>query len=414
MPRNTLSTAVIVAGGLVTAAPVIAQESIDSIAATGLIQSTNGSLGNSSGISNDDLLKIISGQSSSPISATNGTLGSISNYSLFSGTSAPGSIPQDVWDIMQAQSANIGGYGDLFGSIEGFLSSNASIADLGNGIVFDDWGSGFVEGGLSGSRSLPTLGGVDQLPGLEDIISDGQGRIPDIGDLIPSSRGGDAPAQQTSDSPGLFGGFFGNFKFPDLSNFNPFRSAIEFLQKTPLATFFGSLSQDIRGNVENNSLGIFTQNPVVKQRDQANLIDQEVARMMASQRLGEEGAKWLTEEVQESTATLSVGLQSAATAIETGTAAQALTSTQDVAKAVALQGGQNAALSASVLQAQMQNQDALLQLQQLTSSSIQLAADNSEGIDELNRRERVTRAMALYDSAEGFLYVPGVFDEEEE
>ena len=406
MPRNVLPIVALSIGSLSAAAPAVAQESINNIVGTSFIQSTN----SSTGISNDDLLSIISGQSSSPTSVT----GNISDYSnIFSGTSAPGSIPPDVWNIMQGQSANIGRYGNLLSTFEGLVSGRASIADLGSGIVFDDWSSGFVEGGLSGNRSLPMLGGVDQIPGLENIISDGQDRIPDIGDLIPSSRGSDAPAQQTSDSSGFLGGFFGNFKFPDLSNFNPFRSAVEFLKNTPLATFFGSLSQDIRGNVENNSLGIFTQNPVVKQRDQANLADQEVARMMASQRLGEKGTKWLTEEIEESTATLNVGLQSAAAAIETGTTAQALTSTQDVAKAVALQGGQNAALSASVLQAQMQNQDALLQLQQLTSSSIQLAADNSEGIDELNRRERVTRTRALYDSAEGFLYVPGVFEEED-
>ena len=59
---------------------------------------------------------------------------------------------------------------------------------------------------------------------------------------------------------------------------------------------------------------------------------------------------------------------------------------------------------------QAQNQASLLQLQQLTSSSIQLAANNSEGIDEANRRERAERSNALTQSAAEFIYVPNIFD----
>ena len=404
MPRNFLPATALFAGALLAAVPVSAQEvdnlQLSDIASTGLIQSTE----DSPIITNDELLRILSAQSGSSNNAIRNELenvfSGIPDYtSILNGSSAPGSIPQDVWNIMQSQSGNLGGYSDIFSSVEGLISGNSSIGDWGSGVIFDDWGSSFVEGGLSGTRSLPSSE-AGQIPDIGDLIPGSQGEIPNVGDVIP---------QQSSGFPNIFG----SFQFPDLSRLNPFRGVMEFLRKTPLATLFGSLSKDIRGDVENNSLGIFTQNPVVKQRDQANLIDQEVARMMAGQRLGEEGAEWLRNEAQEATATLNIGLQSAATAIDTATSAQELTSTQDVAKAVALQGGQNAAISASVLQAQMQNQAALLQLQQLTSSSIQLSADNSEGIDELNRRERVTRTRALHESAEGFVYIPGVFDEEE-
>ena len=425
MPLKPLSVTAFIIGGAFIATPAVAQQTdnfqLDSFTSPGWPQSP----GSSSGIGNDEILRILSAQS-----GTNNAVESVLNGNSASGSipqgvwnvmqgqtsniggygdlfgslgrgSSPGSVPQEVWDVMRSQTSDLGGYGDLASSVEGLFSNNSPISDLGSGIVFDDWGGGFVEGGLSGNSSIPSGETGGRIPDIGDLIPGSQGEIPGLGDIAPEPSSG-------------FSGIFSNFKFPDLSRFNPFKRTMEFLKKTPLATLFGSASKDIRGEMENNSLGIFTQNPVVKKRDQANSIDQEVARMMAGQRLGEEGAEWLTGEAQEATATLNIGLQSAATAIQTGTAAQELTSTQDVAKAVALQGGQNAAVSASLLQAQMQNQAALLQLQQLSASSIQLAADNSEGIDELNRRERVTRTRALHESAEGFVYVPGLFEEDEE
>jgi hypothetical protein len=314
---------------------------------------------------------------------------------IFNGSASPGSIPENVWDIMQSQVGLSSEIGDL-GSI--FSGENQPFSTAGNGIILDDWGAGFTAGGINDVTGLPVelpggLGQAGQGAGIEQVIRSSEGRIPDIGAAIPN-----------------IGEAIGNIRLPSLPNINPFRRAMEWARNTPLAGTFGNLSKSIRGVFDKATWGFFTQNPVIKARDQANLIDQELARMMAEPRLGEAGQQWLAGEAQETMLTMGSGLQSANAAIQLAEQAQGLTSTQDVAKAVAQQGGQNAAISASLLQMQGQNQASLLQLQQLTSSSIQLAADNSEGIDEANRRDRVERTTALNDSAREFIYVPGVFD----
>jgi hypothetical protein len=96
-------------------------------------------------------------------------------------------------------------------------------------------------------------------------------------------------------------------------------------------------------------------------------------------------------------------------AIAAAAGAEKLTSTQDVAKTVARIGGHNAQVGASNLTLQAQNQAALLQLQQLMSANIKLGANVSEGIDEMNRRDRLERSRAFSDSAGETLFLPGVF-----
>jgi hypothetical protein len=322
---------------------------------------------------------------------------------IFSGSASPGSIPQNVWDVMQSQAGLPGEYGDVIGGLGDVLSGeNQPFLNTGDGIIMDDWGAGFVPGGINGAANqIPqVLGQAGQEAGIGQVIESAEERIPDIGESIPNI--GEA-------IPNI-GEAIGNIRLPSLPNINPFRRAMEWARNAPLAGTFGNLGKSIRGVFDKATWGFFTQNPVVKARDQANLIDQELARMIAEPRLGEAGQQWLAGEAQETMTTMSSGLQSANAAIQLSEKAQSLTSTQDVAKAVAQQGGQNAAISASLLQMQGQNQASLLQLQQLTSSSIQLAADNSEGIDEANRRDRVERTTALNDSAREFIYVPGVFD----
>lgn len=272
---------------------------------------------------------------------------------LLNGSSAPGSIPRDVWSVMQSQGGLPGSYGgEIFGSVEQIFSGGSNPFDFGNIINRDNWG------------------------------------ISSFSNVAPINTG-------NNDSGG---------------GFNPFRRISNWIQSTPLARAIGSWGKRIRGALGGSSFGFFTRNPVVKERDQANLFDQEIARMMAEPQLGEIGEQWMATEAQGAMSVLGSGLQSASAAIQIAQESQELTSTQDVAKAVAQQGGQNAALSAAVLQMQTQNQASLLQLQQLTSSAIQLSANNSEGIDEANRRERAERTNALRQSASEFIYVPNVFD----
>jgi len=303
---------------------------------------------------------------------------------IFANSSAPGSIPPEVWSVMQSQAGLLGGngnYSDLF-SGTGIFGDLAQIAIGENGSSYDfssiinreNWGISafsnqpFVPGtvGINPSETgFPWLSGIGQI------------------------------AQQAGNT---------------LSGLNPFRRSIEWMQKTPIARTMGALGKRIRGVLTGSNFGFFTRNRIVKSRDQANLFDQEIARMMAEQYLGESGEQWLAGEAKDTISVLQSGLQSANAAMQLAATAEGLTSTQDVAKAVAQQGGQNAALGAALLQMQAQNQASLLQLQQLTSSSIQLAANNSEGIDEANRRERAERSNALRQSASEFIYVPDVFD----
>ena len=272
---------------------------------------------------------------------------------LSNGSNAPGSIPGDVWSVMQSQGGLPGNYGgETFGSLEQILSRGNNPFDLGSVFNRDNWGiSAFSNVALTSTGSSNSGGG-----------------------------------------------------------FNPFRHISNWIQSTPLAKVMDSWGKRIRGALGGSGFGFFTRNQVVKERDQANLFDQEIARMMAEPQLGEKGEQWMATEAQGAMSVLGSGLQSASAAIQIAQESQDLTSTQDVAKAVAQQGGQNAALSAAVLQMQTQNQASLLQLQQLTSSAIQLSANNSEGIDEANRRERAERTNALRQSASEFIYVPNVFD----
>ena len=306
---------------------------------------------------------------------------------VFTNSSAPGSIPPEVWRVMQSQAGLLSGSGnpfDLF-SGTGIFGDLAQIATGASGSSYDlssiinreNWGiSAFSnQPAAFGTAGInPSETGVPRLSGLSGI-----------GQL----------AQQAGST---------------LSDLNPFRRSIEWMQKTPIARTMGALGKRIRGVLTGSNFGFFTRNRIVKSRDQANLFDQEIARMMAEQYLGESGEQWLAGEAKDTLSVLQSGLQSANAAMQLAATADGLTSTQDVAKAVAQQGGQNAALSAALLQMQAQNQASLLQLQQLTSSSIQLAANNSEGIDEANRRERAERSNALRQSASEFIYVPDVFD----
>lgn len=335
--------------------------------------------------------------------------------------SISGSIPPDVWEVMQSQTGSLG---STLGGYENIFSGSALPEDVWNIAKTQLELPESIEQILSGSILSSSSGAPGSIPsGVWDIMQSQVG--------LPGSSGG-----------GVFGGleqiFTGqnnpydfssvmnrdNWGISSFSNIvptnagngnaagglNPFSHISKWIQNSPLAKVMGSWGRRIRGALGGSSFGFFTRNQVVKERDQANLFDQEIARMMAEPQLGESGEQWMVTEAQDAMSVLGSGLQSASAAIQIAQDSQSLTSTQDVAKAVAQQGGQNAALSATLLQMQAQNQASLLQLQQLTSSAIQLSANNSEGVDEANRRERAERSNALRQSASEFIYVPNVFD----
>ena len=296
---------------------------------------------------------------------TNSQLGGYAD--VFKGSA----LPQNVWEIMQSQTQLPESYGGIFDSVEQIVSGQNSPYDFSSVINRDNWG----------------------ISAFSDQT------------FVPGDIGGN----MTETGLSLFSGI-GRAAGDTLAQLNPFKRTFDWIQKTPVARTMGALGKRIRGALTGSNFGFFTRNRIVKERDQANLFDQEIARMMAEQYLGESGEQWLAGEAQDTLGVLQTGLQSANAAVQIAADSKNLTSTQDVAKAVAQQGGQNATLSAAVLQMQAQNQASLLQLQQLTSSSIQLSANNSEGIDEANRRERAERSNALTQSASEFIYVPNIFD----
>lgn len=336
--------------------------------------------------------------------------------------SLPGSIPPEVWKVMQSQTGNLGdnlgNYGDIFrGGVqpEDIWSIAQTELELPRSVeqIFSN--------GSSAPGSIPT--------GVWDVMqsqvglpgSDSSGVFGDLEQILSGKNNPyDFSSVASRDNWGISN--FSNVVPTDINNsdsnsnsaggFNPFKHISDWIQNTPMAKAMGSLGKRIRGALGGSSFGFFTRNQIVKERDQANLFDQEIARMMAEPQLGESGEQWMATGAQDAMSVLGGGLQSASAAMQIAQASQELTSTQDVAKAVAQQGGQNAALSAAVLQMQAQNQASLLQLQQLTSSAIQLSANNSEGIDETNRRERAERSNALKQSAGEFIYIPNVFDQD--
>lgn len=276
-------------------------------------------------------------------------------------TTGNGGFGGDVWGNI---SSDFPDYSSIFGDVN--LSGNS---DFGGGIIQNLNGS-------SGGGSFPGL------------------TVP-IGTPAPSpAPSAEAPARS--------------------EGFNPFRWIVQWSKKNIIAPVFrvlGRGDQKPRTPFGSGVLGTFNRNSIVQRRDQANLLSQEIARLMASPRLGEEGEEWVAAEAEETLGILEVGTATTNQAIELAVAAQELTSTQDVAKAVAEIGGHNAKISATILQMQGQSQASHIQLQQLMSASIELEANISEALDESNRRERLERASAFYRDAGETLYLRGVFSD---
>jgi hypothetical protein len=144
------------------------------------------------------------------------------------------------------------------------------------------------------------------------------------------------------------------------------------------------------------SSGILTTNPIVHKRDAANLYDQELSRATAAPVLGDTGRKWLEQEVKKTGAIVQNNQQGTQATQKLAQDAQGLSVTQDVMK------NNQAKLTAD-------NQTSLLKLQQLQGTIAQLTANTSEGIDETNRRDRVTRQIELSSATQAEVYIPGLF-----
>ena len=156
--------------------------------------------------------------------------------------------------------------------------------------------------------------------------------------------------------------------------------------------------------------GVLTINPVVRQRDVANLYDQELGRSLAAPMLGEEGKMQVQEEGERVTATLETNQQGLATTQQLAEEARSLTVTQDVMKNQTQMNSVLAGIVTNTAALTADNRIALLELQRLDSIIAQLAANTSEGIDESNRRERVERRVLTNRAARAPVYIPGLLD----
>ncbi|WP_141242184.1 hypothetical protein [Leptolyngbya sp. BC1307] len=166
---------------------------------------------------------------------------------------------------------------------------------------------------------------------------------------------------------------------------------------------------ELRTTKPSNGPGILNHSPVVRQRDLANLYDQESARAIAAPVLGEQGKTWLTEEA-ERTAGLIESTQAGAIQVQQMAAeAQGLGVTQDVMKQSAEIDAAIASLLTNQTQLTADNHAALLQLQRLQGIQAQLAANTSEGIDEANRRDRLERQVSIAGASRAPVYIPGLF-----
>jgi hypothetical protein len=158
-----------------------------------------------------------------------------------------------------------------------------------------------------------------------------------------------------------------------------------------------------------NTTGILTVNPIVNKRDTANLYDQELSRATAAPVLGKTGRKWLEQEVKKTGAIVQNNQQGTQTTQKLAQDAQGLSVTQDVMKNNAKQMASLAGIINNQSKLTAENQTSLLKLQQLQGTIAQLTANTSEGIDETNRRDRVTRQIELSSATQAEVYIPGLF-----
>ncbi len=156
--------------------------------------------------------------------------------------------------------------------------------------------------------------------------------------------------------------------------------------------------------------GVLSTNPIVQRRDAANLYDQELSRAIAAPVLGDTGRKWLEQEAKQTSEIIQNNQQGLQVTQQLAQGAQSLTSTQDVIKNNSKEIASLAGIMTNQSRLTADNQATLLKIQQLQGTTAQLAANTSEGIDESNRRDRVTRQIELGSATRTELYIPGLYN----
>ncbi|MCU0552533.1 MAG: hypothetical protein MUC48_24640 [Leptolyngbya sp. Prado105] len=155
-----------------------------------------------------------------------------------------------------------------------------------------------------------------------------------------------------------------------------------------------------------------TLSPIVRQRDLSNLYDQTLSRSTAAPMIGKTGTQWLATSVQSTSQAIERSQKSAQAVHQLAEASKSLSVTQNVMKNAA----QMQDLTASMLfdQAVINGKvhASLLGVQQEQAMLLQNQANLSEGIDEMNRRQRSDRIIEAASAARSPLYIPGLYPSE--
>ncbi|OWY64096.1 hypothetical protein B7486_49145 [cyanobacterium TDX16] len=151
---------------------------------------------------------------------------------------------------------------------------------------------------------------------------------------------------------------------------------------------------------------ILTANSHVRERDLANLDDQEFAREIAAPYLGETGRQQVKKSTQETAELIKSNLESAREIQTIAADSQELTVTQDVMKSHAKVFSQLGDMAANQSRLESKVYLGVLSLQQQQASLMQLSANLSEGIDEANRHQRLDQDAIAIAAMRAGVYLP--------
>lgn len=152
-----------------------------------------------------------------------------------------------------------------------------------------------------------------------------------------------------------------------------------------------------------------TINPIVRQRDLSNLYDQTLTRSTAAPMVGKTGTRWMTTSVQSTGQVIQHTQKSAQAIQQLASASKSLSVTQDVMKNNAQMQNLTASMLADQAVLNGKVHASLLGLQQEQAMVLLNQANLSEGIDEMNRRERSDRLIEASAAARSPLYIPGLY-----
>jgi hypothetical protein len=172
--------------------------------------------------------------------------------------------------------------------------------------------------------------------------------------------------------------------------------------------------QDLPGPPQRASeYDALTINPIVRQRDLSNLYDQTLSRSTAAPMVGKTGTKWMTTSVQDTGQVIQHSQKSAQAIGQLATASKSMSVTQSVMKNSAQMQDLTASmlLDQSILNGKVHA--SLLGVQQEQAMLLLNQANLSEGIDEMNRRERSDRLIEASAAARSPLYIPGLYATEQ-